>query len=229
MPCCFRRVTRDLLYALLHRHSSTYHGLWYTSCGALAGKVINSAVYIEPFSTMGQPGSDAPTRNRSPAQETNVLRTELSGNALLDPFRSNTKNQAPREVTFSLQPGRQTLWPVNGHWCCSGPIRLICCHWGQPDPNYFMTHKCVMDHPHYFHPFSCFTTLLHTQTTLWLASVCWIPCTISIQWRHDITRYLVNTPWSHILHHTLTLLFFIPVPFLHISREHYSGKKSHKK
>ena len=47
-----RRVTGDLLYAPLHRHSSTYQGFWYTSCGALAGKVINSAVYIEPFSTM---------------------------------------------------------------------------------------------------------------------------------------------------------------------------------
>ena len=41
--CCrhigysFRLTTRLLLYAPSHREDSTYHGLCYTSCGALAG------------------------------------------------------------------------------------------------------------------------------------------------------------------------------------------------
>ena len=33
----FRLTARVLLYAPSHRHDSTYHGLCYTSCGALAG------------------------------------------------------------------------------------------------------------------------------------------------------------------------------------------------
>ena len=40
--CChigysFRLTARVLLYAPSHRQDSTYHGLWYTSHGALAG------------------------------------------------------------------------------------------------------------------------------------------------------------------------------------------------
>ena len=33
----FRLAAKDLLYALSHRRDSTYNGLCYTSCGALAG------------------------------------------------------------------------------------------------------------------------------------------------------------------------------------------------
>ena len=33
----YRLTARVLLYAPSHRQDNTYHGLWYTSCGALAG------------------------------------------------------------------------------------------------------------------------------------------------------------------------------------------------
>ena len=38
----FRLAARVLLYAPSHRQDSTYHGLWYTSCGALAGPTHSS-------------------------------------------------------------------------------------------------------------------------------------------------------------------------------------------
>ena len=37
MGCSFRLAARVLLYVPSHRQDSTYHGLCYTSCGALAG------------------------------------------------------------------------------------------------------------------------------------------------------------------------------------------------
>ena len=36
----YRLVAKDLLYAPSHRQDNTYHGLWYTSRGALAGTRI---------------------------------------------------------------------------------------------------------------------------------------------------------------------------------------------
>ena len=44
--CChfmgypFQLAARDLLYVLSHKQDSTYHGVCYTSCGALAGMRI---------------------------------------------------------------------------------------------------------------------------------------------------------------------------------------------
>ena len=37
MGYSFRLTARVLLYSPSHKQDSTYHGLWYTSCGALAG------------------------------------------------------------------------------------------------------------------------------------------------------------------------------------------------
>ena len=37
MGCSFRLAARFVLYALSHRQDKTYHGLCYTSRGALAG------------------------------------------------------------------------------------------------------------------------------------------------------------------------------------------------
>ena len=37
MGYSFRKAARDLLYAFSHRQDNTYHGLWYTSRGALVG------------------------------------------------------------------------------------------------------------------------------------------------------------------------------------------------
>ena len=45
MGYIFRLAARVLLYASSHRHYNTYHGLCYTSCGALAG-TRNVCMYI---------------------------------------------------------------------------------------------------------------------------------------------------------------------------------------
>ena len=37
MGYSFRLTAKDILCVLSHRHDSTYHGLYYTSCEALAG------------------------------------------------------------------------------------------------------------------------------------------------------------------------------------------------
>ena len=39
MGYSFRLAARVLLYASSHRQDNTYHGLFYTSCGALAGMI----------------------------------------------------------------------------------------------------------------------------------------------------------------------------------------------
>ena len=60
--CCrhmgysFRLAARVLLYASSHRQDNTYHGLCYTSCGALAGTRNSS---------MGSPGRIDPTTHRT--------------------------------------------------------------------------------------------------------------------------------------------------------------------
>ena len=43
MWASFQSAAWDLLYAPSHKQDSTYHGLFYTSCGALAG-TINTSV-----------------------------------------------------------------------------------------------------------------------------------------------------------------------------------------
>ena len=45
----YRLAARVLLYAPSHRQDSTYHGLCYTSCGALAGTRISSVGSIDPM------------------------------------------------------------------------------------------------------------------------------------------------------------------------------------
>ena len=45
MGYIFRLAARVLLYASSHRHYNTYHGLCYTSCGALAG-TRNVCMYV---------------------------------------------------------------------------------------------------------------------------------------------------------------------------------------
>ena len=62
----FRLIARVLLYALSHRQDSTYHGLWYTSLGALAG-TRNSSV--------GSPHEGSIRRPIAPWS--NALTTEL--------------------------------------------------------------------------------------------------------------------------------------------------------
>ena len=42
MGYSFRLAARVILYASYHRQDNTYHGLCYTSCGALAGTRNNS-------------------------------------------------------------------------------------------------------------------------------------------------------------------------------------------
>ena len=49
MGYSFRLAARVLLYAS-HRQDSTYHGLWYTSCGALAGTRNSSSTSRVKFS-----------------------------------------------------------------------------------------------------------------------------------------------------------------------------------
>ena len=62
----FRLTARVLLYALSHRQDSTYHGLYYTSCGALAGTRNSS---------MGPPHEGSIRRPITPWA--NALTTEL--------------------------------------------------------------------------------------------------------------------------------------------------------
>ena len=49
----YRLTARVLLYAPSHRQDNTYHGLCYTSRGALAGKLIN-----DEYSATTEKGSD---------------------------------------------------------------------------------------------------------------------------------------------------------------------------
>ena len=62
----FRLTARVLLYASSHRQDSTYHGLWYTSRGALAGTRNSS---------MGPPHEGSIRRPIAP--RANALTTEL--------------------------------------------------------------------------------------------------------------------------------------------------------
>ena len=52
----YRLTARVLLYAPSHRQDNTYHGLWYTSSGALAGTRNTVPVEGNPLITSLSPG-----------------------------------------------------------------------------------------------------------------------------------------------------------------------------
>ena len=67
----YRLTARVLLYAPSHRQDNTYHGLCYTSCGALAGTRNSSMGYLTLQSHLIGPGPDYErvmfnTQGRSP-------------------------------------------------------------------------------------------------------------------------------------------------------------------
>ena len=104
--CChisysFRLTARVLLYAPSHRQDSTYHGLCYTSRGALAGKRNSS---------MGSPHEGSIRRPIAPWA--NTLTTELHLAR-----RSRICDLMPKHTVLNITgdfPAITSLWVVKG-------------------------------------------------------------------------------------------------------------------
>ena len=93
--CCrhigyfFRLTARVLLYSPSHRQDSTYHSLWYTSLGALAGTKNSS---------MGPPwGIDPTTHHTMSERSTSELRP-----APLDRLMLQKKPSRNLNITFTV-------------------------------------------------------------------------------------------------------------------------------
>ena len=80
MGYSFRLTARVLLYAPSHRQDSTYHGLWYTSRGALAGTRNSS---------MGPPWRIDPTTHRTMSERSCLGATSRSLEHLYPTFISS--------------------------------------------------------------------------------------------------------------------------------------------
>ena len=107
MGYSFRLASRVLLYAPSHRQDSTYHGLCYTSCGALAGTKI--AQWVHPMKDR----SDDPSHHeRTLLPRSYIWLLPLNQAACISTFKnqaaciSTFKNQAARISTFKNQAAR---------------------------------------------------------------------------------------------------------------------------
>ena len=90
----YRLTARVLLYASSHWQDSTYHGLCYTSCGALSGTRNSS---------MGPPHEESIRRPIAPWAD--ALTTELH----LTPMRDQTSDPLHHEWMFYH-------WATSSHW-----------------------------------------------------------------------------------------------------------------
>ena len=109
----FRLTARVLLYAPSHRQDSTYHGLCYTSRGALAGTRNSS---------MGPPHEGSIRRPIAPWA--NALTKELH----LDPWTDKCKMIFVLQVITCSSVVRAFAHDAMGHRIdpsCSGPIELF--------------------------------------------------------------------------------------------------------
>ena len=123
--CCrhigysYQLSARALLYAPSHRQDNTYHGLCYTSRGALAGTRNSS---------MGPPheGID-PTTHRTMSERSYHGAASRSMGWTLKRYNINQQKHVhrPHEPDGFERTGQREQWSEGGIWCVWGQI--YCC------------------------------------------------------------------------------------------------------
>ena len=104
----YRLTARVLLYAPSHRHDNTYHGLWYTSRGALAGTRNSSMGWLYGVIHMVKDHSESERGNSTYIALGCVKRCKI---ALINFFEPHYSLLIRRNLTVSCN--NSTLWFEN--------------------------------------------------------------------------------------------------------------------